>query len=811
MMKNTPLVFGTTANPSSSQIAGAILTNSTLTTGSGETAASIFSRQEKETESELISLPVEIMAYIVKMLDMPSTLALKITCHHFRAVCQEYESDIFRQYEDLFENLLKFEVEDFSEGTLLFKEAKWRELIHPPLKGFNQVTIPLPKEAEWNTLAGSPLKSFTRAQIKEIVEEQDREKTKNLIKEVYIKAWNIFLQPRILNDRQHALDCLQLLVKLSPYISNAEAYATQLFSDKDVLEMFFKRLAKMADYYYADPCFQLVTKHFSINDDAGPAHQFILLNYKKLVEFKIKALRNKIIIPLSNEAEWDKLKILPLNFTIEKLIKTVVRRHRNRTETETETEKIQIAPLKEFIKKVYIGAWDVLLQPEINQKQTLVFIKLLLDLLPYISNAEAYATQLFSDKHVLEMFFKQLAKIADSDLDRCLQLVTKHFPVNYGSLAHQFILAQCPPLSTLRCLEKIKSGQYPSFLFYIVENFHLFDSTGSTPTRKHKAISELFDQLLSHGGDFNQVDRSGNTPLMGLLDLVGTFEDIKYKGKEKQLCELVEKSLQKIDCNIKDEAGNTLLIKACIYKIKELVPLLLNQPKIDIKTKNKENKNALQIAIATGDLFIVKTLLSHLDAQINTNKNNGLFIEKSPKVENLLQKPNIDLNIQGNKDMTNLHIAATYSNLNLAKTLLELKNAEIDMNVRNKEGATPLHIAMARSNWDIVQLLLAQTKINVNVKDNRKASILDIAISRSDLPHAILQTLLQKSDDRTRLSAFNEALWLGKDDIAAIFLQHMETQKQSKFINQAFALAEEEDQFEVAEILCEKYHAARRI
>ena len=635
--------------------------------------------------------------------------------------------------------------------------------------------------------------------------------------------------------------------------------------------------------------------------------------------YKVWSHIGKVVIPAPNTDAWQSLNDKPLTAFL-----------------------LGATHHSAWIEKLYITGWDLLLQPGVfnSRASVLTIMKLLLDLLPHISNAESYAAQLFP-KAFPETFFQQLA---DTHLDRCLQLITKHFPVHYNSPAYNFMISQCSSLSSLRCLEAVKSGHYKSFLFYVVKNFHLFDII---LPRQYEAINNLLDSLLRRGCDFEQIDEYNKPLLISLLDRVGTFEEVKYHDKKIQLCQLVERFFQYgADCNVSDQEGNTLLMKVCAYKIGELIPILLTQPKINAQAKNAQGENALHVAVASGDLSTVKALLDYPSSQIDINTRNvhgwtalhyaaessnaliaqflldhqqvnvnirnkegnsaldiAMMCENWPvvkilvndkkflkttsnnsesalhiamvrnpwpsveallshtrtdinikndkgssalhvavargnllRVQALLQHPKIDIHVINKQGENSLHIAVAHSNLPLVEILLDKK---IEVNVKNKEGDSALHIAAASGNLAMVELLLQHPKIEPNLINNSHESALDKAVMRNDrrivealINHpqthiynkenenksalyiaiarnylSLINLLFKKADSNhtMHLSAFNYAIWLGKDEIANIFLADMNIKERGHFIEQAASLAIKKDQPEVVQILRNDY------
>ena len=192
------------------------------------------------------------------------------------------------------------------------------------------------------------------------------------------------------------------------------------------------------------------------------------------------------------------------------------------------TEERRIA----LIKKAYIQTWDLLLQPEILAKKqwASALIKILLDLLPHISNAEEYAAKLFSPTLPQD----KLRQLTDAHLDRGLQLIVRHFPL---SQIRSFIAAnQLALIDQKDVLEGVKCGRYPSFLFYSIAHFEPKYSK-----EQHALVMHFVKNADTH--DVNARDKQGYYPLDYAIKDNGLF--------------IIQVLLQhpRIDVNAKDPYG----------------------------------------------------------------------------------------------------------------------------------------------------------------------------------------------------------------------------------------------------------------
>ena len=274
-----------------------------------------------------------------------------------------------------------------------------------------------------------------------------------------------------------------------------------------------------------------------------------------------------------------------------------------------------------LIKQVYIRAWDLLLQPEGLNNQSLAsnLMRLLLDLLPHIIYPENYTEKLFNHGLSWEIF-EQLAHI---HLDLCLQVVSKCFDFIHPNPAYEFIVKWCPKdfIGDLRQMREIKNS-YHSFLFLALKKFSLY----SYEENKYKAWVEFFQKLLAQG-DIEDTDQDGKTILMYALDNASATKsltlvrDSNISFTEENFYGLIKFLLEKgANYNTQDKRGNTPLLTACANKLDAAISLLINQPGIDVNALPlkeyipphhfDESFGALHYAIKNKDVVLAQKLLN---------------------------------------------------------------------------------------------------------------------------------------------------------------------------------------------------------
>ncbi|WP_039378526.1 ankyrin repeat domain-containing protein, partial [Parachlamydia acanthamoebae] len=443
------------------------------------------------------------------------------------------------------------------------------------------------------------------------------------------------------------------------------------------------------------------------------------------------------------------------------------------------------------------------MQPEVieNRPQASELMRLLLDLLPYISNAQGYAKKLFSTGFPQET----LTQLVDIHLDRGLQLVIKHFPFRPNSPICQFIVAQLPPALEIQSylVSALDKGEIESFLFYAVKNFYRFDPK-STPRSLiiHKQFNALLNTLFAKGCDIGKYNSQGQTVLAYALDCIHWEKDEDWQ--KDRLCELVEILINAgANCNYVTNEGNTFLMMACRYKKPELVSLLIQQPQIAVNAKNIFDLSALSFAV--DDLAVLQALLQHPEIDVNIKNHDGESLLYDAVRENKLEtvqalrahQPRFDdLNKRDMKGKSLLDYVMKKNNLPLLEVLLQY--AKIDVNKINARGGyNPLHYAVEKRNLPLIQRLLQHPTIDVNAKDKDGNSVLEYVLESRHLP--LIENFFTSTIDLdARLFIFNTLILRGQSKVCIGLLQTMDESQHETFINQALARARQENRLSVA-------------
>jgi ankyrin repeat protein len=514
------------------------------------------------------------------------------------------------------------------------------------------------------------------------------------------------------------------------------------------------------------------------------------------------------------------------------------------------------------LKKAYLKTWALLLTLKVlsNHTQAAALMKILLDLCPHIRNAEDYAATLFNDELAWQIF----GQLADVHLDRCLQLVAKHFSREKTAFGYQFITTQLPAAlkNPLNLIKNLKRRGSKSVLLYTLQN--------KKGKLSNKARLELLEVLIKRGCDVNQRNQIGETALHCLVEKLGCQNRVKTRDLSI-LHALLEHPQIKV--NARDWDDDSALDKAISYKNTaifhallqnpkmkvyystlveaidkgriDIVQALLRHPHIDVNAKDQNGDSALVEAIDKGRIDIVQAILehSHIDINAKNQRGNSALVKAINKgeadiVQAMLQRPHIDVNTTNQNGDSALDQAI--NKRKIAVIILMLRHPHIDVNAKNQHGNSVLFEAIGTKDLAIIQIVLRRPHIDVNAKNQHGNSALDQAIICGEVAiiHALLRhpkiditicrqqdasalysaiqrhaldtvkTLLASSIDlRTRLTAFHYAIWLKKAAMIEVFLQTIGPQEKMAFINQALALAIKNQQTDIAAVLREQYAA----
>jgi ankyrin repeat protein len=243
-------------SPTNSTLASSLV-NSAVALSTSANSPVIFPaahQQGNTTAIELMALPSEILAFIMRKVDNP--LLLSTCCHHLRAIYQDksiYEAHK-RQSHSLMHNML-------------LPSANLRKSLSH-LATEDKICLPEPEAPTWHALRDQV---FTR-----------QSPLKERVKKTYLIAWEALLTLNIPENRLQASELMRLLLELAPYV-NAEQYVLKLFAGGFPWG-FFDQLASV----HLDRCLRLVARYFSAAKNS-PASEFLWVQCPLLAKLSGRA------------------------------------------------------------------------------------------------------------------------------------------------------------------------------------------------------------------------------------------------------------------------------------------------------------------------------------------------------------------------------------------------------------------------------------------------------------------------------------------------------------------------------------------
>jgi ankyrin repeat protein len=469
-----------------------------------------------------------------------------------------------------------------------------------------------------------------------------------------------------------------------------------------------------------------------------------------------------------------------------------------------------------FIQKIYITAWEILLQSAYggNKPRIMKLMQIIGKLSQYISNTEDYAKQLFSHTFPEEL----LEGLATISIDWTLQLVKQHFADQDSQAFAATVDPALPSLiDNMWCSDDwlfltsdLTRKPYPSFLHYALEEFYIFGEK-FIPEFKHEEIKSIFESLLADpAADFNVKNRRGMTPLM-----------VACKNNQKML---VEQYLQRLPIDINEKSrGKTALDYAIERGALTIIKTLLSHD-IALTTRVTAFNYALSLkkeafakvllarakegtqifidqalvqAITSEQVEVIHQLIKGYKANPNTVDELGssalkVALRKQNKelLDLLLSYSSLKVEVEKDKQGYNaLHYAsqlACYPAKQLTRLIKLILAHKVDYNALDSQGNTPLMLACQYKQEEVSLLLLQQPLIDVNVKDTKGRSAVNYAAEKGMF--TVLKSLLHhKINVNHCLLIFNAALEHDKADIADLLLKKVKARQD--FINQALAQA----------------------
>lgn len=135
-----------------------------------------------------------------------------------------------------------------------------------------------------------------------------------------------------------------------------------------------------------------------------------------------------------------------------------------------------------------------------------------------------------------------------------------------------------------------------------------------------KINDEIIKLLLAKGANIDQRDAGARRPTALMRVINSSILGPLVKGDRVKLLLSLG-----ADVNLKDDAGNTALIRAVVGNNNgnEIVKLLMNQDNIDLNIKNNDGNTALMVATTSSSIEIVKLLIAQDNIDLNIKNNDG--------------------------------------------------------------------------------------------------------------------------------------------------------------------------------------------
>jgi ankyrin repeat protein len=209
---------------------------------------------------------------------------------------------------------------------------------------------------------------------------------------------------------------------------------------------------------------------------------------------------------------------------------------------------------------------------------------------------------------------------------------------------------------------------------------------------------------------------------------------------------IIEEFLKRPDLNINIEVDieNGVMRSLLEYFINksnfEAIELLSKLPSIDINIKDDNYKETpLHIAVASQESEIVSILLKHPDIDVNAQNIRGetplmygIPVAQPEIIQLLLDHPKIDVNIQTfDEKESALTFAIQY--LQSVKLDMLLEKIDIQINIQNKNGHTPSHTAVLLKHNFMISILSSHYNFEIDAVDLNGQSALHLAVDKDNV------------------------------------------------------------------------------
>ncbi len=300
-----------------------------------------------------------------------------------------------------------------------------------------------------------------------------------------------------------------------------------------------------------------------------------------------------------------------------------------------------------------------------------------------------------------------------------------------------------------------------------------------------KSVVQTF---LKRGGiDVNKRDESGNTPLIyaclkNARDLVKMLLENGADanlGNQRNLMPLhfaAETGNSEImallteaeaDVNCTDNDGVTPLMVMAQHGKTDAALKFLQNPNVDIKIKDHDNRMAIDYATASGLRELVKALSSaeeHTDAYGNTTLHHACWNGQGEVVKVLLEKDKESVHKLNDDGETPLMLAVKRSNLVITELLLQ---AGAKPDCADLNGIMPMHIAAENGDLFVAKALLdAGASVDGKTAEGQTPLIVAARSGRNDFTAMLIENSAEvNAVDNEQHSALYYASEAGRTEI----------------------------------------------
>ena len=191
------------------------------------------------------------------------------------------------------------------------------------------------------------------------------------------------------------------------------------------------------------------------------------------------------------------------------------------------------------------------------------------------------------------------------------------------------------------------------------------------------------------------------------LSWAGAFEDFFAAARRDDESAVVRLALRGFDLNTRDENGNSALLLAIREESWRVVNFLLDQPLVQVETRNPAGESPLMLAALKGQLPLAKRLIER-KAEVNKPGWAPLHYAAtnaepvSLELVRLLLEQHAYIDAESPNKTTPLMMAARYGTPDVVRLLLE---EGADPTLRNEQGLTALDFAVRAERRDAATLI----------------------------------------------------------------------------------------------------------